>query len=201
MAPLCCTSSLFLQTLNSTFLAPVSSRKPSHLLFPLLGMPFYCRPQRQGQLLGGAFPSAHCLPPCLLQPACSGCSTTCLVLPVQFRRHRICDCRITPHAMRGNCTEPIPATALLAKPPVPYGCPRPAAKACSACAHFLQPLRQAARDPPRSGGVRGPATRDAAWPAARPVRTRTERGRPAAALTRSALASELSARSSPPSPR
>lgn len=162
-------------------------------------MPFYRRPQRQGQLLGGAFPSAHCLPPCLLQPACSGCTTPCLVLPVQFRRHRIRAYRTTPHATRGNCTEPIPATALLAKPPLPYRCPRPATRACSACAHFLQPRRQAAREPPRSGGVRSPATRDAARPAARPVRTRTERGGPAAALTRSAPASELSARSSPPS--
>lgn len=54
--------------------------------------------------------------------------------------------------------EPIPATALLAKPPPPYECPRQAARACSACALFLQPRRRAARDPPRSSGVRSPAT-------------------------------------------
>lgn len=162
---------------------------------------FYCRPQRQGQLLGGAFPSAHCLPPCLLQPARFGYTTPCLVLPVQFRWHSICAYRVTPHAMSGNCTNPspqLPCSRSRLRPTSAHGKPperaAPAHSSSNPAAGPPGTLHEAA-----GSGAQRP--QDAARPAARPVRTLTERGGPAAALTLSAPASELPARTSPPSRR
>ena len=127
---------------------------------------FYCRPQRQGQLLGGAFPSAHCLPPCLLQPARSGCTTPCLVLPVQFRWHRICAYRVTPHAMSGNCTNPSPQLPCSRSRLRPKGAngkpPERAAPAHSSSNPAAGPpgnLQEAAGQPEDESGGKGGTTR------------------------------------------